>query len=118
MHFICIALIPISDMTSPEEFVTLWEQIRHVLVRLGGPPIRVRLHRIEHETITTELQNHYVNMFQEKWADGRKLVMTPKSTGSRKRGKSTRNKRKDENGKNKYPCILETLKYINQTLHI
>jgi hypothetical protein len=55
-------------------------------------------------------------MFQDKWADGRKLVMTPKSTGSRKRGKSMRNKRKDENGKNEYPCILKTLKYRSQTL--
>lgn len=86
-----------SDMISPEEFVALWNQIKEVLVRLGGPPIRVRLHRIEHEMITTELQNHYVNLFQDQWADGRKLVMTPKSTGSRKRGRSMKNK-KEENG--------------------
>ncbi|XP_071181200.1 uncharacterized protein [Mytilus edulis] len=85
------------DMISPEEFVALWNQIKEVLVRLGGPPIRVRLHRIEHEMITTELQNHYVNLFQDQWADGRKLVMTPKSTGSRKRGRSMKNK-KEENG--------------------
>lgn len=86
------------DTISPEEFVTLWNQIKEVLVRLGGPPIRVRLHRIEHETITTELQNHYVSMFQEQWADGRRLVMTPKSNGSRKKTKSLRNKNKEDNG--------------------
>ncbi|KAK3596283.1 hypothetical protein CHS0354_024867 [Potamilus streckersoni] len=50
-----------------EAFSNLWKQCCDVLLRLGGPPIRVKIHRIEHEVITPDMQSHYIQQLMEQW---------------------------------------------------
>ena len=55
-----ILLVP--DTIPGEVYAVLFTQIREVLLRLAGPPIRIKLARIEQELISLELQNHYIQV--------------------------------------------------------
>ncbi|KAH3883240.1 hypothetical protein DPMN_007194 [Dreissena polymorpha] len=50
-----------------ESYVQWFLQIRDVIVRLGGPPIRLKIDRIETELINLELQQHYIKTLRETW---------------------------------------------------
>lgn len=85
---------------SIEEYTSIWKQIREVLLRLGGPPIRVRLHRIENEVLDAEMQTHYINKVNENWSSNHKrIVFTPKSSSSRNtKGKTKRKNKAEQEG--------------------
>ncbi|KAK3084052.1 hypothetical protein FSP39_007376 [Pinctada imbricata] len=85
-----------KETISIEDYTTLWKQIREVLLRLGGPPIRVRLHRIEHEVVAADMQAHYITTLKESWGSGKhRTITTPNSTMS----KGTRKSRKRRDNK-------------------
>ncbi|XP_052800759.1 uncharacterized protein LOC128231702 isoform X1 [Mya arenaria] len=50
-----------------ESYVPWFIQIRDVIVRLGGPPIRLKVARIESELINLEMQQHYIKTLRETW---------------------------------------------------
>ena len=52
----------VLDTIPGEIYAVLFAQIREVLLRLAGPPIRIKLARIEQELISLELQNHYIQV--------------------------------------------------------
>ncbi|XP_060072729.1 NLR family CARD domain-containing protein 4-like [Ylistrum balloti] len=79
-----------TEAMAIDEYTRIWRQAREVLFRLGGPPIRVKLHRIEHEVMTPEMQTHYINTFMAGWGDGRKLISTPKSADSLRKARRNR----------------------------
>ena len=59
------ALTPFIAETVPGEvYAVLFAQIRDVLLRLGGPPIRIKIARIEQELISLEMQSHYIQVLQ------------------------------------------------------
>ena len=59
------ALNPFIAETVPGEvYAVLFAQIRDVLLRLGGPPIRIKIARIEQELISLEMQSHYIQVLQ------------------------------------------------------
>ena len=59
------ALNPFTAETVPGEvYAVLFAQIRDVLLRLGGPPIRIKIARIEQELISLEMQSHYIQVLQ------------------------------------------------------
>lgn len=100
-----------SETISIEEYTSIWKQIREVLLRLGGPPIRVRLHRIENEVLDAEMQTHYINKVNENWSSNHKrIVFTPKSSSSRNtKGKTKRKNKAEQEGKTKF---YESYMYI------
>ena len=51
-----------SEGIPGESYVPWFIQIRDVIVRLGGPPIRLKIARIETELINLDLQQHYVKV--------------------------------------------------------
>ncbi|XP_069136254.1 NLR family CARD domain-containing protein 4-like isoform X2 [Argopecten irradians] len=83
-----------------DEYARIWRQARDVLFRLGGPPIRVKIHRIEHEVMTQEMQTHYINTFMAGWGDGRRVISTPKSADSLRKARRNRQAKhnNDQNG--------------------
>ncbi|OWF40290.1 NLR family CARD domain-containing protein 4-like isoform X2 [Mizuhopecten yessoensis] len=83
-----------------DEYTRIWRQASEVLFRLGGPPIRVKIHRIEHEVMTPEMQTHYITTFMTAWGDGRKLISSPKSADSLRRARRNRQAKhsNDQNG--------------------
>ncbi|XP_062594074.1 uncharacterized protein LOC134255559 isoform X4 [Saccostrea cucullata] len=85
---------------SIEEYTSIWKQIREVLLRLGGPPIRVRLHRIENEVLDAEMQTHYISKVNESWGSNHKrLAFSPKSSSSRNtKGKTKRKNNAEQEG--------------------
>lgn len=119
------------ETISIEEYTSIWKQIREVLLRLGGPPIRVRLHRIENEVLDAEMQTHYINKVNENWSSNHKrIVFTPKSSSSRNtKGKTKRKNKAEQEGKTKfmnrlmflyrshYDIVCELL-FTNDTLSI
>lgn len=50
-----------------EEYPVLWKQIVEVLLRMGGPEVRVKIARIDQETLTAEQQAHYISLVKGGW---------------------------------------------------
>ncbi|KAL4223642.1 Nlrc4p [Mactra antiquata] len=50
-----------------ESYIPWFVQIRDVIVRLGGPPIRIKITRIESELINLDMQQHYIKTLRETW---------------------------------------------------
>ncbi|XP_071116058.1 NACHT, LRR and PYD domains-containing protein 13-like [Haliotis cracherodii] len=50
-----------------EEYPVLWKQIGEVLLRLGGPPARIKIQRIDNESVPPDLQNHYIQLIKDIW---------------------------------------------------
>ncbi|KAK7087286.1 uncharacterized protein [Littorina saxatilis] len=50
-----------------EEYPVLWKQIVEVLLRMGGPEVRVKIARIDQETLTPEQQTHYIGLVKNSW---------------------------------------------------
>ncbi|KAL8591300.1 hypothetical protein ACOMHN_041641 [Nucella lapillus] len=50
-----------------EEYPVLWKQIVEVLLRMGGPEVRVKITRIDQETLTPEQQGHYISLVKNSW---------------------------------------------------
>ena len=54
----------IAETVPGEVYAVLFAQIRDVLLRLGGPPVRIKIARIEQELISLEMQSHYIQVLQ------------------------------------------------------
>ncbi|XP_076434990.1 uncharacterized protein LOC143274892 [Babylonia areolata] len=50
-----------------EEYPVLWKQVVEVLLRMGGPEVRVKIARIDQETLTPEQQAHYIGLVKAGW---------------------------------------------------
>ncbi|XP_053376058.1 uncharacterized protein LOC123534023 isoform X3 [Mercenaria mercenaria] len=50
-----------------EAYAPWFIQIRDVIVRLGGPPIRIKITRIETEMINLDMQQHYIKTLRDTW---------------------------------------------------
>ena len=45
----------------------LWKQIVEVLLRMGGPEVRVKIARVDQEIMTPEQQTHYISLVKGSW---------------------------------------------------
>ncbi|KAL5017433.1 hypothetical protein ScPMuIL_007022 [Solemya velum] len=83
-----------------DEFSMFWRQIKEVLLRLGGPPVRVKIHRIEHEVLPADMQQHYIRKYREIW-DGNDRPLNGKDHHAAKqktRRKMSKHKAEEKEG--------------------
>ena len=112
------SMISFTEVMSVEEFTVIWKKVKDTLLRLGGPPLRIKLTRIELEPMNLELQNYHIAQFREIWADGRRIVSSPLSTSSNRKARVTkRRKENDTNGMYERCCIL-SLSLLGKTSRI
>jgi len=54
----CKSFFVITEGIPGESYVPWFTQIRDVIIRLGGPPIRLRIQRVENEVLSREKQQY------------------------------------------------------------
>ena len=50
------------DTIPGEVYTVLFAQTRDILLRLAGPPIRIKISRIEQELLNLEMQSYYIQV--------------------------------------------------------